>query len=209
MNRAKAITFVAIALLFVITASVAAQADTLNVNFVGVGGENQNGEYTYPYFLSINNGPQLAMVCDDYYHTTNFGDQWQANITSLTSGDLSNTRFNDLNLYEEASYLLMQMNDGNQAEWGNINFALWKIMSPSVDLGQAPPGTEGAQYWYDLARTTNLSNIDFSNVRILTPTDAHSQVGDQEFLFLTPEPGTLALIGSGILGLYTQRRRFV
>ena len=108
-----------------------------------------------------------------------------------------------------ASYLLMQMNDGNQAEWGNINFALWKIMSPSVDLGQAPPGTEGAQYWYDLARTTNLSNIDFSNVRILTPTDAHSQVGDQEFLFLTPEPGTLALIGSGILGLYTQRRRFV
>ena len=193
---------------FVIAATVSALADPVEVRFAGLGGENQNGEYTYPYFLTIENGPQISTLCDDFYHGSNIGDTWQANITALTSGDLSNTRFNDLTEYKQAAYLLLQINDSNQPEWGNINFAVWKIFNPGVGMGDTPPGTLGPQYWYDMATTANLDNVDFSGVMIVTPLDAHSETGDQEFMYVTPEPGTMMLIGSGLIGLFSQRKRF-
>lgn len=194
--------------LFAMMTAVSAVADPVAARFAAVGGASQNGEFTYPYFITINNGPQLPMVCDDFYHQSNVGDTWLANITPLIGGNLENTRFGNLSLYQQGAFLLQQINDDNQAEWGNINFAIWKIFSPSVYMGSTPAGTLGPQYWYDLAQSTNLSGADFSNVMILTPLDAHTETGVQEFLYLTPEPGTLLLIGGGLVGLFTQRRRF-
>ncbi len=101
----------------------------------------------------------------------------------------------------------MQINDSNQVEWGNINFAIWKILDANVDLGDVPPGTLGPQYWYNLALNTNMSDIDFSGVQIVTPTNPLSESGDQEFMYLTPEPGTLLLIGGGLVGLFSKRKR--
>ena len=205
--------FMVVALLFVLAATVCAFADPVEVNFAGLGGGVQNGVYIYPYYLTINNGPQIPMLCDDFYHHSGVGDTWQANITNLAGGDLSNTRFgvldNALHLYQEAGFLLLQINDSGQAEWGNINFAVWKIFNPEVNAGDPPPGTKGAAYWLNLAETTDLSKIDFSGVNIVTPLDAHGQEGDQEFLYLTPEPTTLMLIGTGLIGLFSQRKRFV
>jgi hypothetical protein len=207
MSKAKAVKLL-VALMFVIGASMAAFADLAEVRFAELGGQSQNGLYTYPYYLTIDNGPQIPMICDDFLHQSNVGDTWLANITNLASGDLSNTRFNNLTAYQEAGFLLMQINDSNQAEWGNINFAVWKIFNPDVAMGDVPPGTLGPDYWYNMAQTTNVSNLDFSGVRIVTPTTRNSEGGDQEFMYLTPEPGTLMLIGSGLIGLFSQRKRF-
>jgi hypothetical protein len=207
MSKAKALKLL-IAALFVVGATVAAFANPVEVRFAGLGGGSQNGEYTYPYYLTIDNGSQIAMLCDDFDHRSNVGDTWLANVTNLSSGNLSDTRFNILAEYQQAGYLLMQLNDSNQIEWGNINFAIWKIFEPNVDLGDVPPGSLGPQYWYDLALSTNMSDIDFSGVQILTPTHQHCDSGDQEFMYLTPEPGTLMLIGSGLIGLFSQRKRF-
>jgi len=209
MRRVSVKKILSLATIFIIVASIAAFADPVEARFAGLGGENQNGEYTYPYFLTIDNGPQIAMICDDFYHSSAIGDTWQANITPLVGGDLSNTRFNDLTEYEEAAFLLLQINDANQPEWGNINFAVWQIFNPGVNAGDQPPGTLGAAYWLNLAKTADLGQIDFSNIMILTPTDAHAESGDQEFLYVTPEPGTLMLLGGALLGLFSQRRRFV
>jgi hypothetical protein len=208
MSKRRALKFFALAALFVISATVAGFADTVEARFAGLGGQYQNGHYTYPYYLTIDNGPEIAMMCDDFYHQSDVGDTWQANITTLTGGNLSHTRFNDLNKYEEAGYLLMQINHSNELEWGNINFAVWKIFDPDINMGSTPRGTLGPAYWYTLARTANLSKVDFSNLEILTPRNSHYDTGDQEFLFLTPEPGTLVLIGGGLIGLYSQRKRF-
>ena len=62
-------------------------------------------------------------------------------------------------------------------------------------------------YWLNMAQTTELSSVDFSNIMILTPLGVDSDSGVQEFLFATPEPGTLVLIGTGLLGLFSQRKR--
>jgi hypothetical protein len=207
MSKAKALKLL-VAALFVIGATMAAFADTVDVRFAGFGGQSQNGMYIYPYNLTIDNGPEIAMICDDFLHQSNIGDTWQANRTNLGIGNLSDTRFNNLTEYQEAGFLLMQINDSNQNEWGNINFAIWKIFDPNLDMGEVPPGTFGPTYWLDLAQNANLSSIDFSGVEIVTPTSQYSENGDQEFMYLTPEPGTLLLIGSGLIGLFSQRRRF-
>lgn len=208
MSKAKALMLL-VAALFVIGATTAAFADQAEVNFAGLGGQSQNGEYTYPYYLTINNGPQIPMICDDFLHSSNVGDTWLANLTNLGGGDMSNTRFGNLTAYQEAGFLLMQINGSDQNEWGNINFAVWKIFDPDVNMGGTPSGSLGPDYWYDLALTTDVSNFDFSGVEIVTPTNAQDQNGDQEFMYLTPEPGTLMLIGSGLIGLFSQRKRFV
>ena len=64
-----------------------------DVNFVGLGGASQNGVYTYPYYLTINDGPWTPMMCDDFFDRINVGDSWQANVTRLSGGDMSLTRF--------------------------------------------------------------------------------------------------------------------
>jgi hypothetical protein len=86
MSKAKALKLL-VAALFVIGATVAAFANPVEVQFAGLGGGNQNGEYTYPYYLTIDNGVQLPMICDDFLHHSNVGDTWQANLTNLGIGN--------------------------------------------------------------------------------------------------------------------------
>ncbi|MGB7552935.1 MAG: PEP-CTERM sorting domain-containing protein [Candidatus Korobacteraceae bacterium] len=201
MRQHKIIAFSFALIVGLLLAIAPASASTVDVNFVGLGGASQNGVYTYPYYLTVNNGPWTPMMCDDFYDHISVGDSWQANITQLSSGDMSQTRFGDLTKYQEAAYLLLQTRVVDQSQWGNINWAVWDIFDPSADPGAAyQPGVD---YWLTKAETVDLSKINFSGVWIVTPTGGYGQ----EFLYATPEPGTLLLIGSGLLGLWARRRR--
>jgi hypothetical protein len=100
-------------LMILLLLCVPAMADPQSVQFVRVGGEHQNGYYTYPYYLTLNRGPAFAMVCDDFKDRVSSGDTWQATITDLSSGDVSNTLFGDLKKYQEVGYLLLQMKSYN------------------------------------------------------------------------------------------------
>ena len=111
MRQHKIIVFSLVLIVGLLLAIAPAAASPVTVQFVGLGGESQNGVYTYPYYLTIDHGPWTPMMCDDFYDRIGVGDSWQANITQLSSGDMSLTRFGDLTEYEEAAYLLLQTND--------------------------------------------------------------------------------------------------
>lgn len=206
MNLAKRITLSCGMLAGLTLALAVGSAASVMAHFDGVSGNNQNGEYTYPYYISMNGGPGRLMVCDDFYHGSAVGDTWLANVTPLASGDVSLTRWNDDAKYIQAAFLLEKMRPSNTAEWGNINWAIWEIFNPGVQ-SPTPPGTLGQQYWFDLAQNADLGNVRLDGVFILTPVNAHTTAGDQEFMYVTPEPGALLLVGSGILGIWSRLRR--
>ncbi len=185
------------ALLF---ANAPAVAGPIDVQFASVGGQNQNGYYTYPYFVTMNNGPATAASCDDFYDNMSVGDMWQAHMTELSSAHVKQTMFGDLQEYQEAAYLLMHINGNDEGQWGDINWAIWKVFDPNLDPGAGH--RDAVNSWLELAQTADLSNVDFSGVEILTP----NQPGYQELLINNPEPGTLLLVGGGLLGIWLNRR---
>ena len=96
--------------------------------------------------------------------------------------------------------------------WTDINFAVWYTFDQDTTL------TQGALVWLAQAQQeANLGfpGVDFYQVGIYTPVNQFDPDpnGPQEFLTVlpkqrkvTPEPGTLLLLGSGLAGLWARKR---
>src|SRR4030081_1400831 len=75
-----------------------AQADsTTTMQFTGVNGANNGVYYVSPYTGTMNYGTSSAqavvLFCVDINNEVSFNQVWTANVTSLASGNFSNTRY--------------------------------------------------------------------------------------------------------------------
>ncbi len=205
--------------------SVYAFADPTEFTFIGWDGGNwQNG---YPYYIEENNGSPtiLNVMCDDYAHGGMPGDQWEANITNLGTGNIQQTRFNNLPgqnalyplmLYDEAGWLLLDTLTESNSNWVYMNEAVWNIFDPNAPCNMTCEGWIAAAE----AGIKGLPQNYFNDVYIVTPVNQHDQDPNsmQEFMYIgeggsgnspgqqsTPEPGTLVLMGTGVLGIVGRR----
>lgn len=166
--------------------------------FTGVNGANNGIDYVSPYYATMNGQP-VTLFCVDFINTVNFKQVWYANLTSVGSSDLSNTRYgntlispvaaNAPILYEEAAWLTTQF-ASHTSDYVSLQYALWDLMNP----GSEPTSYGDVQNWLDLA-AKNYKTIDPSAFQIVTNVGPVTLTGQvQEFIIRTPEPSTLLLL---------------
>jgi hypothetical protein len=196
----------ALAAMVVAPLSAARAQDQLTLT--GVNGSNYYGVYDGAYYGSLNGGDKFTMFCIDYAHDVNIGQTWDVTQVALVGGNFSSTNLYLTNGgsatsftqtdFEKAAWLTTQFSGvSSPVDIAAIHGAIWDLFLPANEQLAWP----GISTWLVNATTAannNFYGMEFGSYVLLTPTGGAGQVQ----LTTTPEPLSMALVATGLVGVF-------
>src|SRR5688572_4868028 len=174
--------------------------------------------YVSPYAgLLVASGDPIVLNCVDFFHNATLNSNYWANQSYL-GGSLTNTRFNNVEWYLQAAWLTQQYNSpdpgSNDDRRIAIQAAIWNIFTPAAPNREWSSNSDprDQDYWLYRARlASNWRSVNPYLFYVLTPTNRNDAGSQQEFLVYNPsavpEPATLTLMATGLVGLAAARSR--